>query len=144
MQLEQHVYTIEAANINQETLLAMNQASEAMKRMHAGLTMDKVDEMMYEHPFNSIGPTDVNAIIGTKSGNSNNSPKKSPTQSPATPLANNRTRTNSKPSWTSWSKRPWTSKCSRLARSRWPINSTVYQPQPTERVSFPPIASLRR
>ncbi|KAL1995091.1 hypothetical protein VTN49DRAFT_1278 [Thermomyces lanuginosus] len=46
MQLEQHVYTIEAANINQETLLAMNQASEAMKRMHAGLTMDKVDEMM--------------------------------------------------------------------------------------------------
>ncbi|KAL1973155.1 hypothetical protein VTN31DRAFT_6697 [Thermomyces dupontii] len=46
MQLEQHVYTIEAANINQETLQAMNQASEAMKRMHAGLTMDKVDEMM--------------------------------------------------------------------------------------------------
>lgn len=50
MQLEQHVYTIEAANINQETLQAMNQASEAMKRMHAGLTMDKVDEMMYEIP----------------------------------------------------------------------------------------------
>lgn len=47
IQLEQNVYSIEAANINQETLNAMDQAGNAMKRMHAGLTMDKVDNMMY-------------------------------------------------------------------------------------------------
>jgi charged multivesicular body protein 4 len=47
IQLEQHVYSIEAANINQETLSAMDQAGKAMQRMHDGLTMDKVDNMMY-------------------------------------------------------------------------------------------------
>ncbi|KAH8697088.1 SNF7 family protein [Talaromyces proteolyticus] len=46
MQLEQQVYSIEAANINQETLHAMDQAGSAMKRMHDGLTMEKVDSMM--------------------------------------------------------------------------------------------------
>ncbi|QKX56198.1 uncharacterized protein TRUGW13939_03298 [Talaromyces rugulosus] len=46
IQLEQHVYSIEAANINQETLGAMDQAGKAMQRMHDGLTMDKVDSMM--------------------------------------------------------------------------------------------------
>lgn len=47
IQLEQQVYAIETANINQETLYAMDKAGNAMKRMHAGLTIDKVDTMMY-------------------------------------------------------------------------------------------------
>ncbi|GAM39037.1 SNF7 family protein [Talaromyces pinophilus] len=46
MQLEQQVYSIETANINQETLYAMDSAGNAMKRMHDGLTMEKVDNMM--------------------------------------------------------------------------------------------------
>ncbi|CRG85281.1 Vacuolar-sorting protein snf7 [Talaromyces islandicus] len=46
IKLEQHIYSIEAANINQETLNAMDSAGKAMQRMHAGLTMDKVDNMM--------------------------------------------------------------------------------------------------
>ncbi|EED23896.1 SNF7 family protein [Talaromyces stipitatus ATCC 10500] len=46
MQLEQQVYSIETANINQETLYAMDSAGNAMKRMHTGLTMEKVDSMM--------------------------------------------------------------------------------------------------
>lgn len=50
MQLEQQVYSIETANINQETLCAMDNAGNAMKRMHDGLTIDKVDSMMYVSP----------------------------------------------------------------------------------------------
>lgn len=46
IQLEQQVYSIETANINQETLYAMDNAGNAMKRMHDGLTMEKVDTMM--------------------------------------------------------------------------------------------------
>ena len=49
IQLEQHVYSIEAANINQETLNAMKNAGTAMKRIHGNLTMDKVDNIMYAH-----------------------------------------------------------------------------------------------
>ncbi|KZF19605.1 Snf7-domain-containing protein [Xylona heveae TC161] len=46
--LEQQIYSIEAANINQETLKAMQNAGAAMKRIHGGLTMDKVDSTMDE------------------------------------------------------------------------------------------------
>ncbi|BDD60667.1 ESCRT-III subunit protein snf7 [Monascus purpureus] len=45
-QLEQQIYSIEAANINQETLHAMKVASAAMSQIHKGLTIDKVDETM--------------------------------------------------------------------------------------------------
>ena len=44
--LEQQVYSIEAANINQETLKAMQKAGKAMSEIHGGLTIDKVDETM--------------------------------------------------------------------------------------------------
>ena len=46
-QLEQQIYSIEAANINQETLNAMKTAGAAMSQIHKGLTIDKVDETMY-------------------------------------------------------------------------------------------------
>ena len=45
--LENQIYSIESANINQETLLAMKNASKAMKEIHGTLTIDKVDEIMY-------------------------------------------------------------------------------------------------
>ncbi|KAJ9195227.1 hypothetical protein DTO166G4_4832 [Paecilomyces variotii] len=45
-QLEQQIYSIEAANINQETLNAMKQAGAAMAQIHGNLTIDKVDETM--------------------------------------------------------------------------------------------------
>lgn len=45
--LEQQINAIESANINKETLLAMENASKAMKQIHGGLTVDKVDETMY-------------------------------------------------------------------------------------------------
>jgi hypothetical protein len=45
--LEQQIYSIEAANINRETLAAMERAGEAMKQIHGKLNIDKVDETMY-------------------------------------------------------------------------------------------------
>lgn len=48
IQLEQQIYSIESANINQETLNAMKNAGQAMKQIHSGLTIDKVDETLDE------------------------------------------------------------------------------------------------
>ena len=47
MTLEREIYSIETANINKETLDAMQKAGTAMKQIHAGLTIDKVDNVMY-------------------------------------------------------------------------------------------------
>src|ERR1700730_18073481 len=55
-QVKQQIYSIEAANINQETLNAMKNAGTAMKQIHGGLTIDKVDATMYV-PFSSLLPS---------------------------------------------------------------------------------------
>jgi len=44
--LEQQIYSIEAANINKETLLAMDNAQKAMAQIHDKLDLNKVDETM--------------------------------------------------------------------------------------------------
>lgn len=54
MTLEREIYSIETANINKETLDAMKNAGTAMKQIHAGLTIDKVDNVMYDSPRLSI------------------------------------------------------------------------------------------
>jgi len=46
MSLEREIYSIEASNINKETLDAMRNAGKAMQQIHAGLTIDKVDQTM--------------------------------------------------------------------------------------------------
>ncbi|KAF1808413.1 vacuolar-sorting protein-like protein snf7 [Eremomyces bilateralis CBS 781.70] len=46
MTLEQQIYSIESANINKETLAAMQKAGVAMKGIHGDLTVDKVDQLM--------------------------------------------------------------------------------------------------
>ncbi|CDM35103.1 hypothetical protein DTO013E5_3017 [Penicillium roqueforti] len=46
MQLEQQIYSIEAANINHETLAAMKQAGAAMKQIHGGMKLEDVDTTM--------------------------------------------------------------------------------------------------
>ncbi|KAB8071352.1 Snf7-domain-containing protein [Aspergillus leporis] len=46
LQLEQQIYSIEAANINHETLNAMKQAGAAMTQIHGNMTIDDVDETM--------------------------------------------------------------------------------------------------
>jgi charged multivesicular body protein 4 len=47
MTLEKEIYSIETANINKETLDAMKTAGVAMKHIHAGMTVDTVDNVMY-------------------------------------------------------------------------------------------------
>jgi len=47
MTVEREISSIETANINKETLDAMKNASAAMKQIHGGLTVDKVDATMY-------------------------------------------------------------------------------------------------
>ncbi|AMD21781.1 HFL075Cp [Eremothecium sinecaudum] len=46
--LEQQLYSIENANLNLETMKAMKQGASAMKHIHAGLDVEKVDEAMDE------------------------------------------------------------------------------------------------
>lgn len=46
--LEQQLYSIENANLNLETLKAMKQGASAMKNIHKGLDLDKVDDTMDE------------------------------------------------------------------------------------------------
>ena len=46
MTVEREIASIETANINKETLDAMKNASAAMKHIHKGLTVDKVDQTM--------------------------------------------------------------------------------------------------
>ncbi|KAJ6187067.1 Snf7 [Penicillium mononematosum] len=47
MQLEQQIYSIEAANINHETLAAMKQAGAAMKQIHGGMKLEDVDKTIH-------------------------------------------------------------------------------------------------
>lgn len=47
MALEKQIFSIETANINKETYDAMKNAGAAMKHIHQGLTIDKVDQAMY-------------------------------------------------------------------------------------------------
>lgn len=46
--LEQQLYSIESANLNLETMKAMKQGASAMRNIHKGMDIDKVDETMDE------------------------------------------------------------------------------------------------
>ncbi len=52
--LEQQINAIESANINRETLAAMEQAGKAMKMIHGKLTPEKVDETMFVTNYRCI------------------------------------------------------------------------------------------
>jgi charged multivesicular body protein 4A/B len=51
--LEQQINAIESANINRETLAAMEKAGQAMAQIHDKLTPEKVDETMYVYILNT-------------------------------------------------------------------------------------------
>lgn len=68
-QIEQQIYSIEAANINQETLNAMKNAGAAMKQIHGNLTIDKVDQTMDElREQHALGEEIANAITNAPIG----------------------------------------------------------------------------
>ena len=48
--LENQIYSIESANINQESLNAMKNAGKAMRDIHGNLNIDKVDAIMFVLP----------------------------------------------------------------------------------------------
>jgi Snf7 len=120
-QLEQQIYSIEAANINQETLNAMKEAGTAMAQIHGKLTIDKVDETMYVcvrflHCRLSLVLSFAIALIltptnrqfitsGTNFVINTSSVKKSPMQLQTILLANSQTRTSWKLNWRVWNRR---------------------------------------
>lgn len=63
MTLEREIYSIETANINKETLDAMTSAKQAMKHIHAGLTIDKVDQTMYVATLNPTHPVCITHVF---------------------------------------------------------------------------------
>ncbi|KAG5998718.1 ESCRT-III subunit protein snf7 [Claviceps spartinae] len=67
--LETQINSIESANINHETLLAMQQAGKAMKHIHGKLTPEKVDQTMDElREQNALSDEIVNAITNNPIG----------------------------------------------------------------------------
>ncbi|KAL6252462.1 ESCRT-III subunit protein snf7 [Rhinocladiella similis] len=69
VQIEQQIYSIEAANINQETLNAMKNAGAAMKQIHGNLTIDKVDQTMDElREQHALGEEIASAITNAPIG----------------------------------------------------------------------------
>ncbi|RYP81894.1 hypothetical protein DL770_005750 [Monosporascus sp. CRB-9-2] len=67
--LEQQINAIESANINRETLAAMERAGEAMKHIHGKLTPEKVDETMNKlQEHNQLSEEISNAITSTSLG----------------------------------------------------------------------------
>ncbi|KOS39048.1 hypothetical protein ACN38_g10137 [Penicillium nordicum] len=63
MQLEQQIYSIEAANINHETLAAMKQAGAAMKQIHGGMKLEDVDKTMEELQDQHALSAEIGSVI---------------------------------------------------------------------------------
>lgn len=100
--LEQQIYSIESANINQETLVAMKNAGAAMKQIHGKMTMEDVDTTMWVLNFVSKLSTGRNAdtgvaFSGNNSANNTNSRRKSATPSLPCPSPSPSTRMNWRP-----------------------------------------------
>ncbi|KAK7754024.1 ESCRT-III subunit protein snf7 [Diatrype stigma] len=67
--LEQQINAIESANINRETLVAMERAGEAMRQIHGKLTPEKVDKTMSDlQDHNLLSEEISNAITSTTLG----------------------------------------------------------------------------
>jgi charged multivesicular body protein 4 len=71
MTVEREISSIETANINKETLDAMKNAQVAMKKIHGGLTIDKVDQTMEElREQHAVGEEIAEAFTQGAVGNS--------------------------------------------------------------------------
>ncbi|KAK3327521.1 vacuolar-sorting protein SNF7 [Cercophora scortea] len=68
--LEQQINAIESANINRETLAAMEKAAQAMKQIHGKLTPEKVDQtMQILQEQNDISEDIANAMLNMNPNN---------------------------------------------------------------------------
>lgn len=98
--LENQVYSIEAANINQETLNAMKNAGKAMKDIHGNLTIDKVDQIMYVSKIQHTHTINQISADKLKSGKNSQNKKSSPTRSaPQSQTVHKQANPSTKQSW---------------------------------------------
>ncbi|CAG9999360.1 unnamed protein product [Clonostachys byssicola] len=66
--LEQQINSIESANINRETLAAMEKANGAMKEIYRNLTPEKVDQTMEDLREHNAMSQEINNAMTTASG----------------------------------------------------------------------------
>ena len=97
--LEQQINAIESANINRETLAAMQAAREAMGKIHGKLTPEKVDEEMLalNHPPTVPLPKIISILtsaIGRNSKKRTTSATRLPQPLPAPTLGSRSTKTS--------------------------------------------------
>ena len=150
-QLEQQIYSIEAANINQETLNAMKAAGSAMSQIHKGMTIDKVDETMYvflyawgacvSHLWDCL--LTLTTYLGINSGNNINSARKSLRPLRVLRLGRCQTKASSTRNSKAWSRRRWTSACSSPAQCPLRIKSAHYLLRRMENVCLVSLCHLR-
>lgn len=134
--LEQQIYSIEAANINRETLAAMEKAGKAMADIHGKLNIDKVDETMYvTAQIPPLSDMMLTFNVGRNSENNTRWVKKSRTLSRTHLSVKQSMRESWMMSWQSWSKSSWTIRCSRLVLYQSQMISTGYHQSRMERVS---------
>lgn len=119
MTLEREIGSIETANINKETLDAMKNAGIAIKQIHAGLTVDTVDDVMYVLSIHFPPPClhIANSHLGKDSANNMPSAKKSAQPSPLASAPKASTKTSSTTNSQNSNKKPSMRRCSTRAAS---------------------------
>lgn len=135
--LEQQIYSIEAANINKETLLAMDNAQKAMAQIHDKLDINKVDEIMYVFCLElryAEWHTDLSAI-GIRSENNMLWERKLHRPSQTFLLARLSMNPNWMTNWPSLNRSSSTTRCSKRALFQYPTRFTGYLRLYMERVS---------
>lgn len=121
----------------------MENASKAMKQIHGGLTVDKVDETMYAAPCQTLRilhslwlVANLDGQPGTNCGNKTRSARRSSTLLRATPSASLSTRTSWMLSWRSCNKSSWMNRCSKPGQYRSLIKSSACLLYQQETVSY--------
>ncbi|EEB06204.1 vacuolar sorting protein Vps32 [Schizosaccharomyces japonicus yFS275] len=66
--IEQQLYTIQNANLNFETLQAMRQGADAMKKIQKGMDADKVDQIMDRIRDQQAVSEEISTMISTPIG----------------------------------------------------------------------------
>jgi hypothetical protein len=138
MTLESEIYSIETANINKETLDAMKNASSAMKQIHGGLTIDKVDQTMYAtiQTFTTNMDRFTNFGTGRSSGNSTPSAKRLARQSHSPLATKHWMMENSRMNLKHYNRRSWMIRCCTRAKCLLQIKSGGYLVRQRQEVSW--------
>jgi charged multivesicular body protein 4 len=69
--VETQLYSIQNANIQHETLMAMKQGAAAMKNIHKGMNIDKVDKVMDDIQDQLDISNEISGVLGGRIGATN-------------------------------------------------------------------------